>query len=58
MRAAEPLPTLEKALEYLSKPLRIDAKRNMVTFTAQGLTALRSRLRVQIAKLQNHSEKH
>jgi hypothetical protein len=41
---------MQKALTYLSKPLRIDATRNVVTFDLKGLSPVRAGLRTQIAR--------
>lgn len=52
--ATEPLATLKAAYRWLSKPLRIDAAHNAVTFDLRGHQALTARLRNTIARLTNH----
>jgi hypothetical protein len=53
----EPIATLKAAYRFLSRPLHIDARRNVGTWELKGYSALLSRLRNQIAKLQNRRPK-
>jgi hypothetical protein len=55
MTAREPLPTLKAVDRRLSKPYRVDHKRNLIMFEMTGWEGMMSRLRVQIARLQNHA---
>lgn len=55
MRAAEPLSTLKALERKLSKPYRVDHRRNLIVFEMTRWEAMMGRLRHEIARLQNHA---
>lgn len=50
----EPLSTLKALERKLSKPYRVDYKRNLIVFEMTRWESLMGRLRHEIARLQNH----